>query len=521
MIQLRSQLLSCLVWTTSRGRWYSSLSPPQRSANAPYSTLPEWSAKPGPGETVHLAMSGGVDSSVVALLLSRHAATLHQHSLNLKPVYMRNWSTLEESDNFEPGSGGAAGCEWQQEYEQVQAVCEKLRLPEPTLLDLSKEYWSSVFAPSLDDWQSGKTPNPDVLCNREIKFGALLDRLIPPITRSERPKSWLATGHYAKIVYADGSDQPQLHRALFRPKDQSYFLSSVPSSALRHALFPLAGLTKPQVRRLAADAGLPTATTKESMGLCFVGRRGGTSATDKTAERPQPPDIVASGKGRASTRRNSFGAWLSAYLAPSCPHTTPGPIVSAIDGSVLGQHEGLHTLTIGQSARLGGQKEKWFVVGKRIAQPQGGDGPGSFEALALVAPGSNHPLLTCTRVDLPADQFEWVATTGAPAQLAQSGAGMQLLAQVRHRSPDVPCKVEMLPSREMVVNGKSVNQPALLRVSFPYEESRPIAICPGQVLALYDGQRCLGSGVIPDLPGSVVTLGQEQADRDPSTKTFE
>jgi tRNA-specific 2-thiouridylase len=504
-------------------------------------------------------MSGGVDSSVIALLLSRLSHTL-QGDLTLHPVYMRNWSTLEESDDFEPGSGGAAGCEWQQEWEGVQGVCSHLKLPEPRLIDLSKEYWRDVFAPSLDDWGAGLTPNPDVLCNREIKFGALLDRLIPPSTREaqsappEGPKSWLATGHYARLVYpphpstSGQAAQPELHRASHRFKDQSYFVSSVPASSFAHALFPLANIEKAQVRKLAKAYGLPTAEKKESMGLCFVGKRGKGQERRLEVE-VQEASVLNSATGGTETKRGggggaTFGSWLSSYLPPSSPYTSPGPFVT-LQGDVLGHHQGLHTLTIGQRARLPGLLQKWFVARKEVRDreqervtPAGGEAAaaaaaaagGEQEGVAIVVPGADHPLLLCTAVELPLSTFKWVSDAGPPAELLHQSSGreargMKLLAQVRHRTEEIACYVTLSSSTP-----DASPSAGTLHVSFSSSDShlqhsqepqaspalpglslnpaiRPSAICPGQVLALYDGSRCLGSAVIP--AGAVRLLGEE------------
>lgn len=483
--------------------------------------LPEWSPKPKFGDkgkyqllnnalaahcadsshlAVYIAMSGGVDSSATALLLASQRKHLN---LQLQPVYMRNWSTLEESTSFEPGSGGAAGCEWQSEWQSVQAVCKHLDLPKPQLIDLSREYWSNVFEPSLEEWQAGKTPNPDVLCNQEIKFGSLVERLIPAEQRrSDGPsvqstttiKTWLATGHYSQIRYRDG--RPQLYRAAQRFKDQSYFLSTVPSHALRHALFPLAGLTKNEVRKIAADWQLPSATRKESMGLCFVGPRGRSSPKDKSSDISAMP-----GEAPSPSDQKGFGSWLSAYLAPQSPQTIPGPFVSLDAGScgeIVGRHNGLHTLTLGQGAKMSGQREKWFVCSKGLH-------PTTAEGVAYVVPGTNHPLLTCTSVEMPADRFTWIAgAEEGPREIPGlvEGEKVSLMAQARYRADELPCQVQLL-----------VNEGAKpsLTVSFPLQGSQPRSVCPGQVLALYDGQRCLGSAIIPDEQegGVIKTLGQE------------
>jgi tRNA-5-taurinomethyluridine 2-sulfurtransferase len=190
---------------------------------------------PKAGDTIVLAMSGGVDSSLCASLLRSSPL-----NFDLRGVYMRNWNTLDESTEFEPGSGGASGCEWQREWKDVQAVCEHLGGIPLQMKDLSKEYWTNVFEPALDCWAEGRTPNPDVSCNREIKFGALVKVLFqdgdPELKqRAADGKAWLATGHYAGIRWErdeEGRPRPRLTRCKDENKDQSYYLSSVSEEAL-------------------------------------------------------------------------------------------------------------------------------------------------------------------------------------------------------------------------------------------------------------------------------------------------
>lgn len=432
---------------------------------------------------VFLAMSGGVDSSVVALLMSRLSARMASEGhapLSLVPVYMRNWSTLEESNGFEPGSGGGAGCEWQQEFRSVEEVCKTLGLAPPRLIDLTNEYWRDVFEPSLGIWGEGRTPNPDVICNRLIKFGALLDKLIPPHNRrAATRKSWLATGHYGKLLRpshdsSSSSSSTWLYRAKDRTKDQSYFLSSVPSSKLTHALFPLADLHKTQVRQLAKEAALPTAAKKESMGLCFVGVRGrrqkkAATITDESSV-DDDPAIKA-----------SFGGWLSSFLPDSSSYTRPGTFV-ALDGQTIGNHSGLHTLTIGQGAKLPGQSKRLFVARKEVRNGIG---------VAVVVPGSDHPLLQCTAIRMRANEFHWIDESAAQElAISQSDAAPAhtLQAQIRHRSDAVPCTV--------AIEGLH-GEDRVLSIRFLEAHPLPTAVTSGQVLALYSGDRCLGSGVIP------------------------
>ncbi|KAF8884783.1 tRNA-specific 2-thiouridylase [Infundibulicybe gibba] len=234
-------------------------------------------------------MSGGVDSSVTAHLLAKE-------DFDLSAVFMRNWDTRDET-------GTDKGCEWEKDWEDVQRVCKLLDIP-CEMIDLSRDYWNRVFEPSLKSWELGVTPNPDVWCNREIKFGALLERL------PERP--WFAT-------------------AKDRNKDQSYYLSSISEAGLRRALFPLGHLSKPEVRELAKQARLPTAERVESMGICFVGEK------------------------------NKFSKFISSYIPPN-----PGPMIDLESGRTLGQHTGLWNYTIGEKARLGGMPSKMFVAKKDV-----------------------------------------------------------------------------------------------------------------------------------------------------------
>lgn len=404
---------------------------------------------PQKGDRVVVALSGGVDSSVTALLLAQAS------HFDLSAVFMRNWNELDESGQFEPGSGGASGCTWQRDWDDVQAVCRHLGNIPVRMIDLSKEYWTQVFEPALDDWRQGTTPNPDVSCNREIKFGALMDRLIPASRGGS--KSWLATGHYAHVAWSgQGGDaaRPMLMRAKDRTKDQTYYLSSVGEDKLAHAHFPLAHLLKSEVRDLAKKYELPTAERRESMGICFIGTRGSDGA-------------------KAVSNTQGFSTFLNGYIA-----SAPGEMVDEA-GQVVSTHGGLHTLTVGQGARIRGATSKYYVARKDIPNNR-----------IVVVQGKDHPMLQCRR--LYVRDVEWIWRE-PPPELKDGGLGsVALLAQVRHRQMETEC---------LVSRGKDGKGGYVVEFAEPV-----LAVAPGQVLGLWRRDWCLGSAVID----SVDTVYDEQ-----------
>ncbi|KDN36132.1 5-methylaminomethyl-2-thiouridylate-methyltransferase [Tilletiaria anomala UBC 951] len=509
---------------------------------------------PKPGDTIVLAMSGGVDSSLCASLLHRagrsSASTISGATYDLRAVYMRNWSTLDESSSFAPGSGGASGCEWQHEWADVQRVCDHLGGIPLQMIDLSAEYWTSVFEPALDAWSEGQTPNPDVSCNREIKFGALVKRLFEDEDadselkcKAKKGKAWLATGHYAGIRWerdADGRPHPRLVRCKDANKDQTYYLSSVPESALRLAHFPLIDLLKLQVKELAREHGLPTADRPESMGLCFVGER---KAGPVTGDPPRIPNFSPLTPGPSSQshpahareRRNQqlstaprgFGAFIASYLAsppssssdstsPPAAHSSTsshGPILSFLTGELLGHHAGLHTFTIGQNARIAGSKSKMFVARKDTGSNS-----------VYVVPGRTHDALLAESCTVGPGGFSWIegrpprvllerdtvaeddyAAQGENCNNALHGV-LHAFAQIRHRQKPVPCRVRLLPAPSASSPSASVQVTFVADASassaLPSQQQQPVVdgVAPGQVVALWDsgeeGGVCLGSGVI-------------------------
>lgn len=369
-----------------------------------------------PGNTrVIVGLSGGVDSSVAALLLK-------QQGYQVEALFMKNW---EEDD-----SGGH--CSAEEDLRDARAVCEVLELPLHTV-NFSAEYWDRVFEYFLAEYRAGRTPNPDVLCNREIKFRAFLDHAL------HLGADFIATGHYAGIENSQSAYR--LVRGKDSDKDQSYFLYMLGQQQLSHALFPLAGLTKPEVRRLAAEAGLPTQAKKDSTGICFIGER-------------------------------DFREFLQRYLPAQ-----PGAIIDA-EGHVIGHHQGLMYYTIGQRKGLGiggikgASEEPWFVVDKDMEHNT-----------LRVAQGHTHPLLY--HHALLASQLHWVADVPPVLPLRCS-------AKTRYRQTDHACTVSASVSND-ISNNVSDNCSGTLRVDF---DEPHWAIAPGQSVVFYDGHICLGGGII-------------------------
>lgn len=257
---------------------------------------------------VVLGMSGGVDSSVAAYLLK-------EAGYEVVGLFMRNWQEQDDS----------GCCTAEADYDDVRRVASLLDIPY-YVVDFSKEYYDRVFKLFVDEYRAGRTPNPDVLCNREIKFDAFAEYA----RRMEA--DYIATGHYADLRTENGVNY--LLRSDDENKDQTYFLNQLSSKQLDNVLFPLAHITKPEVRRLASQLGLATAKKKDSTGICFIGER-------------------------------NFREFLSNYLPMK-----HGNIVNVDDNTVVGEHEGVFFYTIGQRRGLGigggGTGERWFVVDKDV-----------------------------------------------------------------------------------------------------------------------------------------------------------
>jgi len=351
---------------------------------------------------VILGISGGVDSAVSAALLKDAGWDVHA-------LFMRNWE--EDEDDY---------CTAAADLQDARRVCEELEIPLHTV-NFAAEYRERVFAHFLAELQAGRTPNPDVACNREIKFGVCFDHA------RRLGAQWFATGHYARTATIDG--QPRLLRALDRGKDQSYFLHTVPGELLGHTLFPVGGLSKAEVRRIAHERALPVHDKRDSTGICFIG------------ERP-------------------FAEFLARYLPAQ-----PGPIETTA-GRVVGHHRGLMFYTLGQRQGLtlggvrGAAEAPWYVADKDLARN-----------VLVVSQDHDDPRLLCHEFDT--EPVHWVAGH-APA------GEFSCTVKARYRQPDQPCTVAV-----------NADGSCCVRTVAPQR-----AVTPGQSAVFYDGDVCLGGGII-------------------------
>ena len=330
----------------------------------------------GQGMKVVVGMSGGVDSAVAALLLK-------QQGYEVTGLFMKNWEDDDDSEY----------CSTRQDLVDVASVCDVIGI-DLEVVNFSKEYKDRVFAGFLREYEAGRTPNPDVLCNSEIKFKAFLDHAM------ELGAEKIATGHYAGVREwtSDGVTSYQLLKAEDGTKDQSYFLYRLNQAQLAKSIFPLANVYKRDVRAIADKAGLHVATKKDSTGICFIG------------ERP-------------------FREFLMRYLP-----TKPGEICSLDDSRLLGEHQGLMYHTIGQRKGLligglkgndvAGEHDAWYVAGKDMKAN-----------VLYVVQGHHHPALQ--RESLVAADLNWISGSAPRTNWVYT-------AKPRYRAPDAPCEIDAL-----------------------------------------------------------------------------
>lgn len=322
-------------------------------------------------KTVVVGLSGGVDSSVAAYLLKKQG-------YNVIGLFMKNWEELDEN----------GVCTSEADYKDVELVAQKIGIPYYTI-DFVKEYWDNVFVHFLKEYEMGYTPNPDILCNREIKFKVFFEQAM------KMGADYLATGHYAKTT------EGKLLRSTDTNKDQTYFLYAVKENVLQKVLFPLGDIKKPEVRRIAKELGLATAEKKDSTGICFIGER-------------------------------NFREFLGKYLKEN-----PGKFMTP-QGKVVGEHKGSIFYTIGQRKGLGigGMKdstgESWFVSAKDIEKN-----------IVYVVQGESHPALFAPA--LTATEISWIGN--APKTFP-----FECTAKIRYRQTDHPCTIIKVEGDKMWVN---------------------------------------------------------------------
>ncbi|EGR2794360.1 tRNA 2-thiouridine(34) synthase MnmA [Vibrio navarrensis] len=357
---------------------------------------------------VIVGMSGGVDSSVSAYLLK-------QQGYQVEGLFMKNW---EEDDNSEY-------CTAAEDLADAQAVCDKLGIHLHTI-NFAAEYWDNVFEYFLAEYKAGRTPNPDILCNKEIKFKAFLE-----FADEVLEADYIAMGHYVRRTFPANGEKPQMLRGLDGNKDQSYFLYTLSHDQVARSLFPVGELEKPEVRRIAEEQGLITAKKKDSTGICFIGER-------------------------------KFTDFLSRYL-PAQPGNIETP-----EGEIVGQHQGLMYHTLGQRKGLhiggrkggGGNEEPWFVAEKDLKRN-----------VLIAVQGQEHPLLKSE--GLVASQLHWVDRE--PIREV-----MKCSVKTRYRQQDIACTIIPIDDDNIKVI---------------FDEAQ-IAVTPGQSAVFYQGDVCLGGGII-------------------------
>ncbi|SCU94046.1 LAME_0F05886g1_1 [Lachancea meyersii CBS 8951] len=383
---------------------------------------------PGKFDNIVIAMSSGVDSSVAAAMFAGFPKA--------QGVYMQNWSASEANVGL-----GKERCH-ERDWKDVEKVASHLGLPVDRV-NFEQDYWQDVFEPMLQGYQLGITPNPDIGCNKFIKFGRLRTYLDSKLGNDNY---WLVTGHYAQVLPHISTGESHLLRAFYKPKDQSYYLSQIPRSVLPQLCLPMGALTKPEVRKMASEIELPTATKRDSQGICFV----------------------------ANSQHNKFKKFLQQYLPKQ-----PGNIVTVgeEDGSttVWGQHTGLWNYTIGQKIGISMPQGDprysgaWFVAQKLQ----------SFNEI-VICRGRDNPKLFANR--LVVSGFEPLGDSVEMGNILEDNVSRREIF-IQYRSLQEP----------IVVSDVSMQISGSLCLTLS-EAQR--AMAPGQYCTIYHKERILGSGII-------------------------
>ena len=354
---------------------------------------------------VVIGMSGGVDSSVAAI-------ELQKQGYEVIGLFMRNWDSLADGE-FNGPTTESGICPQEEDYNDAKAVCEKLGIP-LYRKDFVKEYWDYVFTYFLDELKLGRTPNPDIMCNKYIKFDMFAKEA------EKLGADYIATGHYARIK--DG----KLLRAVDNNKDQTYFLSQVSKEQLKNVLFPIGDMIKPDVRKIAEEYDLITDKKKDSTGICFIGER-------------------------------NFKNFLKNYLP-----NQPGDVVNIDTNEVIGKHIGLMNYTIGQrkGLNIGGTKDKMFVVGKNLKKN-----------ILYICLGEDNDYLISTSCIV--DNINYLGEEKIT----------NCTAKFRYRQKDIPVELEWQENGDVLVK---------------YPEGIK-AVTPGQACVFYNGEECLGGGIIKEV----------------------
>ena len=350
-------------------------------------------------------MSGGVDSSVAAIILKRQG-------YEVIGLFMRNWDSTINNDFLGNPNLDNNICPQEEDYNDAKAVCDKIGIP-LYRVDFVKEYWDYVFTYFLDELKKGRTPNPDIMCNKYIKFDYFIKKA------KELGADYIATGHYARIK--DG----YLLRGVDDNKDQTYFLSQLSHEQLENVLFPVGDLVKSEVRKIAEEYDLITAKKKDSTGICFIGER-------------------------------NFKQFLKNYLP-----NQPGDVIDIDTGKKVGEHIGLMYYTIGQRKGLdiGGFKDKMFVVGKDLNKN-----------VLYISFGEDTKYLISNSCVIDTVNFNC------------SDRPTSCTAKFRYRQKDYPVTLNYLDNGEIIVNYDNVK-----------------SVTPGQACVFYDGEKCLGGGIIKEV----------------------